>query len=54
MKLLDNAIVCFHTPSRQTVICGYVFSPQIGMSSQFVGCFVFQTNDKVQPHPFAI
>ena len=21
MELLDNAIVCFHTPSRQTVIC---------------------------------
>ena len=34
MELLDNAIiVCFHTPSRQTVMCnGYVFLPQIGMS----------------------
>ena len=42
MELLDNyAIVRFHTPSRPTVTCnGYVFSPQIGMSSQLVGCFV--------------
>ena len=42
MELLDNAIVCFHTLSRQTVMCNeYVFSPQIGMSSQLVICFVF-------------
>ena len=34
MELLDNAIVCFHTPSRQTVMCnGYVLSPWIGMIS---------------------
>ena len=44
MELLDNVIVCFHMPSRQTVTCRYLngcFSPQIGMSSQLVGCFVF-------------
>ena len=41
MELLDNAIVCFHMLSRQTVMCnGYVFSPQIGMSLQLIG-FVF-------------
>ena len=41
MELLDNAIICFHTPSGQTVTCnGYVFSPRIGMSSQLVD-FVF-------------
>ena len=26
MELLDNAIVCFHTPSRQTVICRCFFA----------------------------
>ena len=42
MELLVSAIVCFHVPSRQTVMCnGYVFLPGIGMSSQLIGCFVF-------------